>query len=428
MLTQMRQGRFVKTIFWVVVISFVATMIFVWGADLQGLGCSQQAPKGQQWVGKVGHQGLSLPDYDRRLRQAISQLSPGPRGRPGDQRGRAPARGRPGLRPDGQRAALRDGSRAPEADAQRRGGRRRPPVRPAGGPAPAVPRRQGQLRPQCLRARAQQPERRLDSLRAVRAGQSAGRAPAADAGQLRARGRGRRAPRVRAPLSQDDGALRRPGLARGEAGKRHPHRRGPARLLRGSTRTDFKVDERYRIDAVRLSRDPSPADEAYVRGRMEALRQEIVSGGKPFAQMAEGVVPGPRQRRARRRPRLVRQGPHGSRLRGGGLRARRGRGEPAGAQQLRLPPDPGGRQAQAGGRRRDLGPAHPAARRAQLRHPGQPERPRRLALRQGRGGRLPGRRGPRARPVPDQPAALLQARVDRKAWASTARSRPRSST
>ena len=75
MLSQMRQGQFIKTVLWVVVVTFVATMVFVWGADLQGVSCTNTAPQGEQWVGKVGKQGMSLREYDRRYRQAISQLA-----------------------------------------------------------------------------------------------------------------------------------------------------------------------------------------------------------------------------------------------------------------------------------------------------------------------------------------------------------------
>jgi len=76
MLSQMREKNFIKWTLWAVVVSFVVTMVFVWGADYQGIGCSdQQAPQGQRWVAMVGDRGVSIQEFDQRLRQAYSDLA-----------------------------------------------------------------------------------------------------------------------------------------------------------------------------------------------------------------------------------------------------------------------------------------------------------------------------------------------------------------
>jgi len=72
MLSQMRQANFIKTILWIVVIAFVATMVFVWGADLQGLSCDAQSPKAALG-GMVAGQGLDLREYDQRVQVARNQ-------------------------------------------------------------------------------------------------------------------------------------------------------------------------------------------------------------------------------------------------------------------------------------------------------------------------------------------------------------------
>jgi len=78
MLSQMRERNFIKWTLWFVVVAFVVTMVFVWGADYQGIGCSdQQAPQGQRWVAMVGEQGVSLREFDQRLRQAYSDMAQG---------------------------------------------------------------------------------------------------------------------------------------------------------------------------------------------------------------------------------------------------------------------------------------------------------------------------------------------------------------
>lgn len=76
MLSQMREGQFIKTVLWIVVVAFVATMVFVWGADLEGLDCSgERAPQGQRWIGKVGDRSLSIREFDQRYRQTRSQAA-----------------------------------------------------------------------------------------------------------------------------------------------------------------------------------------------------------------------------------------------------------------------------------------------------------------------------------------------------------------
>ncbi len=76
MLSQMRDRTFIKWTLWFVVVAFVISMIFVWGADYQGLGCSSsQAPQGQRWVAMVGDTGVSLRNFDQRLRQAYSDMA-----------------------------------------------------------------------------------------------------------------------------------------------------------------------------------------------------------------------------------------------------------------------------------------------------------------------------------------------------------------
>ncbi len=76
MLSQMRDRNFIKWTLWFVVVAFVISMIFVWGADYQGISCSgQQAPQGQSWVAMVGDTGVSLRTFDQRLRQAYSDMA-----------------------------------------------------------------------------------------------------------------------------------------------------------------------------------------------------------------------------------------------------------------------------------------------------------------------------------------------------------------
>ncbi len=76
MLSQMRDRNFIKWTLWFVVVAFVISMIFVWGADYQGISCSgSQAPQGQSWVAKVGDTGVSLRTFDQRLRQAYSDMA-----------------------------------------------------------------------------------------------------------------------------------------------------------------------------------------------------------------------------------------------------------------------------------------------------------------------------------------------------------------
>ena len=77
MLSQMREGRFIRTVLWITAVAFIISMIFVWGADYQGLGCDSTAPQGTQWIGMVGDVGIDLREFDQRYRAGISQLAQG---------------------------------------------------------------------------------------------------------------------------------------------------------------------------------------------------------------------------------------------------------------------------------------------------------------------------------------------------------------
>ncbi len=286
MLSQMRQGPFIKTVLWVVVVAFVATMVFVWGADLQGVGCSSQAPQGQQWAGKVGSHGLSLADYDRRLRQAVSQLAQGRE--PGqviseDERLRVadqvfeqmvneqlfemevrrlklmPSEAEIGdiLQYDPPEILLQQ-----FRDAQGNFDRNAYEL--------ALNNPNVDWTPFEEYVRANLPAERLQQMlvSSVHVGE----------GDVR--------------LEYERRFRKMTVLYAGQAWRevKLANDTPTDEALRAyfeAHKDDFKVDERYRIEAVRLSRDPSPADETYVRGRMEALRQEISAGGKTFAQMAK---------------------------------------------------------------------------------------------------------------------------------------------
>jgi len=286
MLSQMRQGPFIKTVLWVVVVAFVATMIFVWGADLQGVGCSKNAPQGQQWVGKVGHKGLSLADYDRRLRQAVSQLAQGreagqvisedERLRVADQVFEQMVNeqlfemevARLKLTPSDQEVGDVLQYDPPEILVQQ--------FRDAQGNFDrnayelALNNPSVDWTPFEQYVRANLPAERLQQMlvSSVHIGE----------GDVR--------------LEFERRYRKMTVLYAGQAWRevKLDNDTPTDEVLRAwfeAHKADFKVDERYRIDAVRLSRDPSAADEAFVRSRMESLRQEIVAGGKPFAQMAK---------------------------------------------------------------------------------------------------------------------------------------------
>ena len=286
MLSQMRQGPFIKTVLWVVVVAFVATMIFVWGADLQGVGCSQGAPQGQQWVGKVGHQGLSLVDYDRRLRQAISQLA---QGREAGQVISEDER----LRVADQVFEQMVNEQLFEMEVSRL--KLTPSDAEVGDILQFDP-------PEILLQQFRDAQGNFDR----DAYELALNNPNVDWTPFEQY--------VRANLPAE--RLQQMLISSvhvGEGDVRHEYERRFRKMtvlyagqawrevkLANDTPTDevlrawfdehkdnFKVEERYRIDAVRLSREPSAADADYVRSRLDALRQEIVAGGKPFAQMAK---------------------------------------------------------------------------------------------------------------------------------------------
>ena len=286
MLSQMRQGQFIKTILWIVVVTFVATMVFVWGADLQGAGCGTQAPQGQQWVGKVGHQGLSLPEYDRRLRQAISQLA----------QGREPGQ----VISEDERLRVADqvfeqmvSEQLFQMEIERLD--LKPSEEEIGDALVSDP-------PEILVQQFRDQNGNFDRS----AYNLALKNPSIDWKPFE--------DYVRASLPAERlQQMLMSAVHVGEGDVRHEYERRYRKMtvlyagqawrevkLETETPTDevlrayfeqnkdkFKADERYRIEAVRLSRAPSPADETYVRSRLEALRQEIVAGGKPFAQMAK---------------------------------------------------------------------------------------------------------------------------------------------
>lgn len=286
MLSQMRQGPFIKTVLWVVVVAFVATMVFVWGADLQGVGCSGQAPQGQQWAGKVGSHGLSLVEYDRRLRQAVSQLA----------QGREPGQ----VISEDERLRVADqvfeqmvNEQLFTMEVERL--KLMPSDAEVGDILQYDP-------PEILLQQFRDAQGNFDR----NAYELALNNPNVDWTPFEEY--------VRANLPAERlQQMLVSSVHVGEGDVRLEYERRFRKMtvlyagqtwrevkLAGDTPTDevlrayfeahpedFKVDERYRIEAVRLSRDPSPADEAYVRGRMEALRQEIIAGGKTFAQMAK---------------------------------------------------------------------------------------------------------------------------------------------
>ncbi len=286
MLSKMRQGPFIKTVLWVVVVAFVATMVFVWGADLQGVGCSQGAPQGQQWVGKVGHKGLSLVDYDRRLRQAISQLA----------QGREPGQ----VISEDERLRVADqvfeqmvNEQLFEMEVSRL--KLTPSDAEVGDILQFDP-------PEILLQQFRDAQGNFDR----GAYELALNNPNVDWTPFEQY--------VRANLPAE--RLQQMLISSvhvGEGDVRQEYERRFRKMtvlyagqawrevkLANDTPTDevlrayfeehkdkFAVEERYRIEAIRLSREPSPADADYVRGRLDALRREIVAGGKTFAQMAK---------------------------------------------------------------------------------------------------------------------------------------------
>jgi len=286
MLSQMRQGQFIKTILWIVVVTFIATMIFVWGADLQGAGCGNRAPQGQQWAGKVGDRGLSLAEYDRRLRQAVSQLAQGRE--PGqviseDERLRVADQvfeqmvsellfqmeiERLGLKPSDEEIGDVLVSDPPEILVQQ--------FRDQNGNFDrnayklALQNPSIDWKPFEDYVRASLPAERLQQMlmSAVHVGE----------GDVR---------------QEYERRFRKlTVLYAGQAWRevKLDTETPTDEVLRAhfeQHQDKFKLEERYRIEAVRISRAPSAADEAYVRGRLEALRQEIVGGGRPFEQMAK---------------------------------------------------------------------------------------------------------------------------------------------
>ena len=286
MLSQMRQGQFIKTVLWVVVVTFVATMIFVWGADLQGSGCGTRAPQGEQWAGMVGKQPISLAEYDRRLREAISQMAQGRE--PGqviseDERLRVSDQifqqmvnealfkqevDRMGLEPSDQeigdvlqydppdflKQQFRDEQGNFNQDAYQL----------------ALNNPNVDWKPLEAFVRSSLPAERLQQMlmSSVHVGE----------GEVRQEYERR----FRKMTVRYAGQTWRDVVLENE----NPGDE-TLRAYFQSHLDDYQLDERYRIDAVRFSRDPSPEDDAYVKDRMDFLRQQILQGGKTFDQMAK---------------------------------------------------------------------------------------------------------------------------------------------
>ncbi len=285
MLSQMREGRFIKTVLWIVVVAFVATMVFVWGADLQGMGCSGVAPQGQQWVGKVGKVGISLKDYDQRYRNGRSQMS----------QNRQPGQAltadellrlqdqvfeqmvnetlfqlevdRLGLTPS--ETEIGDVLQFDPPELLRQQFRNEQGVFDRNAYELALNNPNINWTPFEDYVRSSLPSERLQSMlvSSVHVGEGEIRAEferrfrkvtVGYAGQVWRD--------IELEVEDPDDAVLRTFLT--------------------ENADDYQQDERVRITAVKLSRDPSPSDEDYVRGRMDFLRGEI-EGGKTFEQMAK---------------------------------------------------------------------------------------------------------------------------------------------
>jgi len=285
MLSQMREGRFIKTVLWIVVVAFVATMIFVWGADYQGIGCGTQPPQGQQWVGMVGKQGISLRDYDTRYRQSITQMA----------QGRQPGQ----VISEDERLRIQDqvfNQMVNEALFQQEV--ERMSLQPSEGeigdilqfdPPEMLKQQfrneQGEFDRNAYElalnnpnidwtpfenyVRASLPSQRLQQMlmSSVHVGD----------GEVRAEfeRRFRKATVLYAGQAWRDIEIEN---AEPDDATLSAHMDANA--------DDYQQGERYRIQAVKISREPSATDEDYVRGRLDFLRDEI-EGGKEFEQMAK---------------------------------------------------------------------------------------------------------------------------------------------
>jgi peptidyl-prolyl cis-trans isomerase D len=285
MLSQMREGRFIKTVLWIVVVAFVVSMVFVWGADLQGSGCSSVAPQGEQWVGKVGKVGLSLRDYDQRYRNGRSQLT----------QNRQPGQAltadellrlqdqvfeqmvnetlfqlevdRLGLTPS--ESEIGDVLQFDPPELLRQQFRNEQGVFDRNAYELALNNPNIDWTPFENYVRSSLPSERLQSMlvSSVHVGE----------GEIRAEFE-RRFRKITVGYA---GQVWRDIELTGE----DPDD-ATLRAFLAENADDYQQEERFRITAVKLSRDPSPSDEEYVRGRMDFLRGEI-EGGKAFEQMAK---------------------------------------------------------------------------------------------------------------------------------------------
>ena len=285
MLSQMREGRFIKSVLWIVVVAFVATMVFVWGADYQGIGCGTQAPQGQQWVGMVGKQGINLRDYDTRYRQAITQMAQG------RQAGQVIS--------EDERLRIQDqvfeqmvNETLFQQEVQRLS--LQPSEDEIGDILQFDPpemlkqqfrNEQGEFDQSAYELALNNPN--IDwtpfedyvraSLPSLRLQQMLMSSVHVGEGEIRAEFERRF--RMATVLYAGQ-AWRDIELENAEPGD------DALRAFMEANAADYEQAERYGIQVVKISRDPSPADEEYVRGRLDFLREEI-NGGKEFEQMAK---------------------------------------------------------------------------------------------------------------------------------------------
>ncbi len=285
MLSQMREGRFIKTVLWIVVVAFVATMVFVWGADLQGMDCSGTAPQGEQWVGKVGKVGISLRDYDNRYRNGRSQLSQNRQ--PGqvltaDELLRLQDQvfeqmvnetlfqlevDRLGLTPS--EAEIGDVLQFDPPELLMQQFRNEEGVFDRNAYELALNNPNVDWTPFEEYVRSSLPSTRLQQMliSSIHIGE----------GEIRAEFE-RRFRKVTVGYA---GKAWRDIELEGEDPDDET-----LRAYLAENAADYEQEERFRMTAVKLSRDPSPADEEYIRGRLDFLRTEI-EGGKAFEQMAK---------------------------------------------------------------------------------------------------------------------------------------------
>ncbi len=285
MLSQMREGRFIRAVLWIVVVAFVATMVFVWGADYQGLGCGNQPPQGQRWIGMVGDLGLSVREYDQRYRQGINQLA---QGRQPDQVITQDER----LRVMDQVFDQMVNQALFSLEAERLG------LLPGDNEIAQVLQFDP---PEFLKQQFRDQEGNFDraayelalnnpnidwrpfeeavraSLPGERLRQIVGSSVHVGEGEIRQEFERRFS---KAKVLYTGLAWRDAELAQEDPGD------DALRTHFTANQERFEEPERYRIEAVQLSRDASPSDEAYILQRLEDLRTQI-TGGRSFEDIAK---------------------------------------------------------------------------------------------------------------------------------------------